>query len=40
MKLYYHPLSSYSQKTLMALFEKGCAFEPVIVGLMDEKGKE
>ena len=39
MKLYYHPISSYSQKTLMALFENGCAFEPVIVDLMDEKAK-
>jgi glutathione S-transferase len=39
MKLYYHPLSSYSQKTLMAFHEKGCAFEPVIVNLMDELAK-
>jgi len=39
MKLYYHPLSSYSQKTLMAFYEKGCAFEPVLVNLMDEQGK-
>lgn len=40
MKLYYHPLSSYSQKTLMAFYEKNCAFEPVIVNLMDDKAKE
>ena len=40
MKLYYHPISSYSQKPLMAFFEKGCAFEPVLVNLMDEKAKE
>jgi glutathione S-transferase len=39
MKLYYHPLSSYSQKTLMAFHEKGCAFEPVLVNLMDEQAK-
>jgi len=40
MKLYYHPLSSYSQKKLMAFYEKGCGFEPVLINLMDEKGKE
>jgi glutathione S-transferase len=40
MKLYYHPLSSYSQKTLMAFYEKHLAFEPVIVSLMDAKAKE
>lgn len=40
MKLYYHPVSSYSQKVLMALYEKNCPFEPVIVNLMDEKGRE
>jgi glutathione S-transferase len=39
MKLYYHPLSSYSQKTLMAFYEKGCAFEPVLINLMDEQAK-
>ncbi len=36
MKLYYHPISSYSQKTLMAFFEKGVAFEPLLVNLMSE----
>ena len=39
-KLYYHPLSSYSQKALVAFYEKGCAFEPVLVNMMDEKAKE
>jgi glutathione S-transferase len=37
MKLYFNPVSSYSQKVLVALYEKGCAFEPVIVNLMDPK---
>lgn len=27
MKLYYHPFSSYSQKALIGLYEKGVAFE-------------
>ena len=35
MKLYYHPLSSYSQKVLIALYEKGIEFEPEIINLMD-----
>jgi glutathione S-transferase len=34
MKLYYHPLSSYSQKVLMAFHEKGVTFTPEIVDLM------
>ncbi len=35
MKLYYHPVSSYSQKVVMAFNEKGLAFERAIVSLMD-----
>lgn len=35
MKLYYNPLSTYSQKTMIALYEKGIEFEPNIVNLMD-----
>jgi glutathione S-transferase len=35
MKLYFHPLSTYSQKVLIALYEKGIEFEPEIVHLMD-----
>ena len=35
MKLYYHPLSTYSQKALIAFHEKGVAFEPQIVNLTD-----
>jgi glutathione S-transferase len=40
MKLYFNPVSSYSQKALIALYEKGCAFEPVIINLMDPKDRE
>ena len=36
MKLYYFPLSTYSQKALMALYEKNVEFEPVLVNLQDE----
>lgn len=39
MKLYYHPISSYSQKTLIALDEKGVEFEPNIVQLMDTEAR-
>ncbi len=35
MKLYYHPISTYSQKVLIGLYEKGIDFEPEIVNLMD-----
>ncbi len=35
MKLYYHPLSTYSQKVLIALYEKDIEFTPEIVNLMD-----
>ncbi len=35
MKLYYFPLSSYSQKALMAFYEKGVSFEKAIVNLFD-----
>ena len=40
MKLYYHPLSTYSQKVLIALYEKGLDFEPEIVNLMDPDARE
>ncbi|HTD07135.1 glutathione S-transferase family protein [Undibacterium sp.] len=39
MKLYYNPLSTYSQKALIALYEKQVAFEPVLVSLMTPEGK-
>src|SRR6185295_14258101 len=35
MKVYFHPLSSYCWKVLIALYEKGVAFEPVLVNLGD-----
>jgi glutathione S-transferase len=33
LKLYYHPLSSFCHKALIALYEGGVAFEPVMVDL-------
>ncbi|MBK8259417.1 MAG: glutathione S-transferase family protein [Polyangiaceae bacterium] len=39
MKLHYHPISSYSQKTLMAFHEKGVAFTPEIVDLFSPEGR-
>lgn len=35
MKLHYNPISTYSQKVLIGLYEKGIDFEPEIVNLMD-----
>ena len=40
MKLYYHPVSAYSQKVLMAFHEKEVSFEPQIVDLMDPEARE
>lgn len=40
MKLYFHPVSTYSQKVLMAFHEKGASFEPMVVSLMDPASKE
>ncbi len=40
MKLYYHPLSSYAQKVLIALYEKGIDFESEIVNLMDPDSRD
>ena len=39
MKLYYHPISTYSQKVLIALYEKGLDFEKEIVELMDPEAR-
>ena len=39
MKLYYSPLSTYSQKALLAFYEKGLSFEPQLVNLMSPEGK-
>ncbi|MGZ8407930.1 MAG: glutathione S-transferase family protein [Caulobacteraceae bacterium] len=35
LKLYFHPLSSFCHKALIALYETGAAFEPVLVNLGD-----
>jgi glutathione S-transferase len=37
MQLYYHPRSPYSQKTLLALHEKGVAFTPKIVNPIEDR---
>lgn len=36
LKLYFHPLASFCWKPLIALYENGIAFEPLLVDLMDE----
>ncbi len=38
MQLYYNPLSTYSQKVLMALYEKNVPFTPELVNLMSPEG--
>jgi glutathione S-transferase len=35
LSLYYHPLSSYCQKVLIALYENATPFEPVMIDLRD-----
>jgi glutathione S-transferase len=37
LKLYYHPLSSFCHKVLIALYESKIPFEPILVDLGDEK---
>jgi glutathione S-transferase len=37
LKLYFHPLSSFCQKALVALYENDTPFEPMIVDLFDAK---
>lgn len=37
MQLYYHPRSPYSHKVMIALAEKGVAFEPVMIRPDDER---
>jgi glutathione S-transferase len=39
LKLYFHPLSSFCQKVLIALYENGTPFEPHVVDLMDESSR-
>jgi glutathione S-transferase len=37
LRLYFHPLASFCHKALIALYEGGIAFEPIVVDLGDEK---
>jgi glutathione S-transferase len=39
MKLYYFPVSTFSQKALIALYEKGIKFTPEIVDFLSPEGK-
>lgn len=39
LKLYFHPLSSFCQKVLIALYENATPFEPHIVDLRDEASR-
>ena len=39
LKLYFHPLSSFCQKALIALYENDTPFEPQMVDLMGEQGR-
>lgn len=40
LRLYYHPLSSYCWKVLIALYEAGVPFEPELVDLGDPDARE
>jgi glutathione S-transferase len=37
LRFHFHPLSSYCHKALIALYENGTEFEPVMLNLMDPK---
>jgi len=39
LKLYFHPLSSFSQKALVALYENDTPFEPHVVNFGDETSR-
>jgi len=39
LRLYFHPLSSFCHKALVALYENGTPFEPHIVDLLDEASR-
>lgn len=39
LRLYFHPLSSFCQKALIALYENDTPFEPHIVDLLDETSR-
>ncbi|HEY6717796.1 MAG TPA: glutathione S-transferase family protein, partial [Reyranella sp.] len=36
LKFYFHPLASFCQKVLIALYENGTPFEPHVVDLSNE----
>jgi len=40
LKLYYHPLSSFCMKTLIALYENGTPFEPKLVDFGDTASRK
>ena len=40
LRLYYHPFASFCQKALIALYEKGVPFEPVLIDLGDPDDRE
>ena len=40
MKLYYNPLSTYSQKVLIAFYEKGLTFEPFVIDLKNATARQ
>ena len=39
LKFYFHPLSSFCHKALIALYETGAPFEPVLVNLGEEQSR-
>ena len=39
LTLYYHPFASFCQKALIAFYENGTAFEPVVVDLGDPESR-
>jgi glutathione S-transferase len=40
LRLYYHPFASFCHKVLIALYEKGVPFEPVLINLGDAGDRE
>jgi glutathione S-transferase len=39
LRLYYHPLASFCWKVLIALYENGTSFEPIVVDLGDARSR-
>src|ERR1044072_5688157 len=40
LKLYYHPLASFCWKALIALYENGTPFEPIVVDLGNAESRD